>query len=205
MTTVAARVVVVATTNQGKLHELRLLLHDLPLDLRSLADFAPLAPVVEDGQTYVENAAKKALAVARATRETALADDSGLEVDALGGAPGLHSARFAGPAQNDDANVDKLLDRLRGVDLARRTARFRCAIVVAQPDGQLLVAEGACEGRITLERRGTGGFGYDPVFLYEPTGQTFAELPPATKDRISHRADAIARLRSHFLSHGGHP
>ena len=125
----------VATTNAGKLREISDLLGDLPVQLRSLAEIAPLPPVREDGETYAANAVGKALTIARASRCITLADDSGLEVDALGGAPGVHSARYAGIEQESDANIDKLLDALRSAPPARRTARFRCVIAVASPDG----------------------------------------------------------------------
>jgi len=192
-------ILVVATTNHGKVQEFRQLLHDLPLCLRSLTDFPPLDPVVEDGLTYVANAAKKATVVARATMLPALADDSGLEVDALDGKPGLHSARFAGREQDSAANIDKLLKSLEGVPMERRSARFRCSVVLALPSGRIHTAEGTCEGRITTARHGSGGFGYDSVFLYEPAAQTFAELPATYKDRVSHRAVAIAALRPALL------
>jgi len=192
---VALPVLVIATTNAGKVRELADLLGDVPVTLASLAAFPGVPAVEEDGATYVDNAAKKAVAVARWTGHAALADDSGLEVDALGGAPGVQSARYAGPAQDAAANTARLLAALTGVPPERRGARFRCVIVVARPDGATLVAEGACEGRIVDGPRGTGGFGYDPVFLDEELGRTFAELPAAAKHERSHRARACAALR----------
>ncbi len=186
---------VVATTNPGKLQELRELLAGLAVELRSLVDFPGMPEVTEDGTTYVENARKKALAVARWTGLPALADDSGLEVDALGGAPGVHSARYAGPSQDSAANTRKLLQQLHNVVAERRGARFRCAIVVAAPDGGELVCEASCKGRIIDAPRGTQGFGYDPVFLYEPARRTFAEMSSVEKQEGSHRAQACARLR----------
>ncbi|MGD9764900.1 MAG: RdgB/HAM1 family non-canonical purine NTP pyrophosphatase [Candidatus Binatia bacterium] len=192
---------VAATHNAGKLREFRALLGDVAVDLRSLAEF-PGAPVVsEGGTTFVANARAKAYAIARHTGYPALADDSGLEVDALGGAPGVRAARFAadgGAGTGDRANVELLLQRLQHVPEPGRTARFRCAIVIAAPDGRELVAEGACEGSITTAPRGGGGFGYDPVFLYGT--RTFAELEPAEKDAVSHRARALAALRPHLLA-----
>ncbi|HSQ00904.1 MAG TPA: RdgB/HAM1 family non-canonical purine NTP pyrophosphatase [Candidatus Dormibacteraeota bacterium] len=189
-------ILVAATGNAGKLRELQALLADPAIALRSLADYPELPPVVEDGDTFLANARRKAHAVARHTGLPALADDSGLAVDALGGLPGVRSARFAadaGAGRGDAANVALLLERLRGVPAERRSARFHCAVVVARPDGRELVAEGTCEGRIAEAPRGSGGFGYDPVFLFGE--RTFAELSAAEKDRVSHRARAIAALR----------
>lgn len=149
--------------------------------------------VEEDAPTFVGNAEKKARAALAKTGLPALADDSGLEVDALGGAPGVHSARYAGEPCDDAANNAKLLAALEEVD--DRRARFRCALVFVDPEGTRLVAEGACEGQIARVGRGTGGFGYDPLFLLaELEGRTMAELSPTEKNRISHRARALARL-----------
>lgn len=189
-------IVVAATANAGKLRELRALLADPAIELRSLADYPGLAPVVEDGDTFLANARLKAHAAARHAREAALADDSGLVVDALGGLPGVRSARFAadaGAGRGDAANVALLLERLRGVPAARRAARFHCAVVVAFPDGRELVAEGSCEGIIAAAPRGRGGFGYDPVFAFGE--RTFAEMGTGEKDQVSHRGRAIAALR----------
>ena len=189
-------ILVAATGNPGKLRELRALLDDPALELRSLADYPGLDPAEENGESFLANARLKAHAVARHAGLPALADDSGLEVDALGGGPGVRSARFAadaGAGSGDAANVALLLDRLRTVPASERTARFRCAIVVALPDGRELVAEGTCEGRIAAAPRGSGGFGYDPVFLWGT--RTFAEIGAEEKDRVSHRAQAIAVLR----------
>jgi len=183
-------VLLVATRNRGKVREFGELLAGSGMDLRGLADVAGAPRVVEDGATYLENARAKALAAARFAGLPALADDSGLEVDALEGAPGVRSARFAGPAATDTDNVALLLRRLAGVPAARRTARFRCVIVVARADGRTLHAEGTCEGTIAEGARGMDGFGYDPVFYYPPAGRTFAELPASEKNRVSHRARA---------------
>ena len=189
-------ILVAATGNAGKLRELRALLADPSLELRSLADYPELPPIEEDGDTFLANARRKAHAVARHAGLPALADDSGLEVDALGGLPGVRSARFAADAdagRGDAANVALLLARLRDVPAAGRTARFRCVIVVAHPDGRELIADGTCEGHIAAAPRGAGGFGYDPVFLVG--GRTFAEIDSDEKDRVSHRGHAIAALR----------
>lgn len=187
-------VVVIATRNRGKVREIEALLAHVPIELRALDAF-PGAPTVEEtGATYYDNAALKAHAVARFTKLRALADDSGLEVDALGGAPGIRSARFAGDHASDSDNISLLLDRLRDVPPTQRTARFRAVIVVAYPGGEELVAEGICEGLIAEQPSGTGGFGYDPVFYYPPLACTFAEIDAQTKNRISHRAQALQHL-----------
>jgi XTP/dITP diphosphohydrolase len=151
--------------------------------------------VVEDADTYLGNARLKAVAIAGAAGAPAVADDSGLEVDALGGAPGVHSARFAGERATYADNVDRLLHDLAGVEAERRTARFRCVIVVRWPDGRELDVEGGVEGRIAPERRGPGGFGYDPVFIPdEGDGRTFGEMTPDEKHRLSHRGRALRAL-----------
>ncbi len=186
------------TGNRGKVRELARLLDGLGLEIVSLADFPEVPEVEEDGTTLLDNARKKAMAYAAATGLPTLADDSGLEVDALDGAPGVYSARYAGPQQDAQANIDKLLHDLRGVEPARRGARFRCVLVVARGDGETLVAEGTCEGRIETRRSGDGGFGYDPVFFYPPEGCTFAELDATRKNEISHRAAAFEALRPYL-------
>ncbi|MCI0342474.1 MAG: RdgB/HAM1 family non-canonical purine NTP pyrophosphatase [Planctomycetales bacterium] len=182
-----------ATRNAGKIAEIRALLAGLPVKI-----VAPerLPEVVEDADTFRGNAEKKARAAAAALGIPALADDSGLEVDALGGAPGVRSARYAGPGATDAANNGKLLDALRGVAPERRRARFRCLAVVAAPDGSLLaIGEGTAEGRILEAPRGTSGFGYDPLFLSDDLAVTFAEAGPEAKNRVSHRARALAAIR----------
>lgn len=195
----------IATGNAAKLRELRTLLGDLDLELCSLLDVGNAPAVAEDGATYLANARAKAHALAAHCGVAALADDSGLEVDALGGAPGVRSARFAADAMHrreptdDRTNTAFLLGRLRGLADGQRAARFRCVIVVARPDGRDHIAEGICEGVIALAPRGQAGFGYDPVFFYPPLARTFAELTAAEKDRISHRARAVERLRPTLL------
>lgn len=199
----------VATTNAGKLREYRALLEGAGVVLRSLAEYPGAPGVAEEADTYLDNARAKAHGLAAHSGLPALADDSGLEVDALRGLPGVRSARFAADAQirtaqgADRDNLDLLLRRMRDVPDAERAARFRCVIVVVHPDGRELVADGACEGRITRAPRGSGGFGYDPVFLYPPLGRTFAELAGEEKARVSHRALAVRNLRprlQEFLS-----
>jgi len=185
----------IATTNTGKFREFAALLSEPAIVLKSLADCPGAPEVSEDGTTYAANALHKALTVARWSQCTTLADDSGLEVDALGGAPGVRSARYAGATQDSGANIAKLLGELLSVPQSRRTARFRCVITVARPDGATLTVEGSCDGYIIDTPRGAGGFGYDPIFLYPPLGKTFAEISAAVKNRVSHRAAACERLR----------
>ena len=188
---------VVATRNRGKLAELRSLLGaHRGLELLCLSDLPPLPEVVEDGDTFLANAQKKAREVALATRLPTLADDSGLLVDALEGAPGVHSARFAGEHASDDENNTRLLELLANVPTEDRRARFRCVLALATPDGTLGPhTEGECEGRIVREPRGAHGFGYDPLFEVEGLGRTMAELSSAEKDDLSHRAVATRRMK----------
>lgn len=206
----SGRQLVFATRNQGKLVELRQLLSDLEVEVLSLDDVARELPdVVEDGDTFVANATKKAREISTATELPALADDSGLEVDALAGAPGVHSARYAGldarGQARDAANIDKLLEALSEIPEGRRTARFRAALALADRRGDLgsevLVTEGACEGRILRERRGTGGFGYDPVFLVPTLGLTFAELDRDQKNELSHRGRAMRAMKPRIAAY----
>jgi len=199
-------ILLVATGNAGKLREYRTLLGDLDIELRCLGDVPDAPTVAETGTTYLANARAKAHALAVHARLPTLADDSGIEVDALGGAPGVRSARFAADAiwrdapVDDRANVALLIGRMRKTPEDRRSARFRCVIVVARPDGRELIAEGACEGVITHEPRGRGGFGYDPVFLCSELDRTFAELSAAEKDLVSHRACAVRQLRPSLIA-----
>lgn len=188
-------VLVVATRNRAKAGELALLLEGLGVELRDLGAEPAEREVDEPHDSYLANAAAKAAAAARATKLPALAEDSGLEVDALEGQPGPRSARFAGAGASDEENVALLLMRLRGVEPSRRTARFRCVVVAVRPDGTGVFAEGVCEGTIMPVPRGSRGFGYDPIFYHPPLGRTFAEIDAATKNRVSHRALACARIR----------
>ncbi len=188
----------IATNNSGKLREIRRLLGDVPLTIIGpdalAAGGRSLPAVTEAGETYAENALLKARSAARATGLAALADDSGLEVDALDGAPGVHSARFAGPAASDADNNRLLLARLYGVPPARRAARFVCTAALVLPDGREIVTTGSVEGRIVDAPRGEGGFGYDPLFFYEPFGCTFGEVSAEAKNGVSHRARAVAAM-----------
>jgi XTP/dITP diphosphohydrolase len=186
-----SRDLVIASKNAGKIREIREICSDLPVAVLQIPD---LPDVVEDGDSFSANARKKAVEIARHTGKWALADDSGLEVDALGGRPGIHSARWSGAG--DEANNDRLLAELAGVAAAERTARYRAVVVVADPEGRILAeADGRCEGLIGFERKGTGGFGYDPLFIVPSKGRTMAEMSPAEKHALSHRGEALRRLR----------
>lgn len=178
----------IVTDNPGKKREYRALLASLPVPIRFPSDLGYRIDVQEDGTTYLENAVRKARAGVQASGLLSLADDSGLEVDALEGAPGVRSARYT-PGSDAD-RIAALLARLDGIPWERRTARFRCVIAIATPDGDLYTTEGTCEGFITTAPAGTGGFGYDPVFYLPEFGCTMAQLPPEVKNRISHRARA---------------
>jgi len=190
-------VLLLASANQGKLRELRTILAGLPVELVGLTEAGLGDPpeVEETGDTFLENARIKARAYAAWSGRAAVADDSGLEVDALGGAPGVRSARYAGQGAGDQANLDKLLAALAGVPPERRTARFRCAAVLVDPEGGEWHAEAAWEGRVLDAPRGTGGFGYDPVFLPNGWDRTSAEVDQVTKDAASHRGKAFRALR----------
>lgn len=188
-------VIVLATRNENKVRELAAMLAGLPIRLESIGSYPDAPDVEETGATFAENAVLKAKAAAQHTGLWAMADDSGLEVDALDGQPGVYSARFAGPGATDADNNEKLLKLMADVPDDRRTARFRCAIALAAPDGRIFVDEGTCEGRIARAPRGEGGFGYDPLFIVPELGRTFAELPAAEKDRISHRGRALTAVR----------
>jgi XTP/dITP diphosphohydrolase len=186
-----------ASANPGKLRELRAILAGLPVELVGLADAGLGRPpeVAETGATFLENALLKARAYAAWSGLAAVADDSGLEVDALGGAPGVRSARYAGPGGDDRANLDKLLAAMAGVPPERRTARFRCAAVLVDPELGEWHAEAVWEGRLLAAPRGEGGFGYDPVFVPDGWELTSAEVDQATKDAASHRGRAFRALR----------
>jgi XTP/dITP diphosphohydrolase len=186
---------VLATLNPAKGRELAALLAGLPLEIRLLAEWPGAVLPEETGTSYEANALLKGRATARQVGALALADDSGLEVDALGGAPGLHSARYGGPGLDDGARCQRLLEALAEVPAPRRTARFRCVLALVDPTGPEHVVEGTAEGLILGAPRGRGGFGYDPLFLYPPLGRTFAELSAAEKADVSHRGRAVAAVR----------
>ncbi len=189
------KILVLATRNSGKVKELKALLSDVDLEVKSLADFPEAPKVEETGKTFFENAFQKAREIALATGHLTMADDSGLEVDALGGAPGIYSARYAGDSATDEENIQKLLEELKDTPLEKRTARFRCVIVVFHPSGHWFKAEGVWEGLIAPRPRGEGGFGYDPVFLIPELGKTAAEIPLELKNKLSHRARALAEMK----------
>jgi XTP/dITP diphosphohydrolase len=186
----------IASRNPGKIREILAICSDWPVGWLTATDDPRRWPhVVETGVTYLENASLKALAVAGALAVPAMADDSGIEVDALRGAPGMRSARFAGQHASDEENLAKLIREIRDVPARERTARYRCVALMATPDGKMTSAEATCEGSLVLEPRGTGGFGYDPIFVAVGETLTMAELPPAEKDLISHRGKAFRALR----------
>jgi XTP/dITP diphosphohydrolase len=193
--------VVLATGNAGKLTELRRLLEGLGLELEPQSAFG-IAPPPETGATFLDNALLKARHAAIGSGLPAIADDSGLEVDALGGRPGVHSARFAGEGATDAQNLRKLLDAVASVPLERRSARYRCVLVYLRhaADTQPIVASGCWEGRLAGAARGSGGFGYDPVFEIPALGSTVAELDVETKNALSHRGQAMRLLRSQLLA-----
>jgi XTP/dITP diphosphohydrolase len=180
---------------------MRAMMGDAGVVVRSLEDYPHLPEIVEDGTSFLENALKKARTTAKLTGEIVLADDSGLEVAALSGAPGIYSSRYAGAGADDGQNNRKLLNDLRGVPTIKRGAAFRCVLVLCRPDGSYESFEGRWAGKITEEPAGEGGFGYDPVFFLPDQGVTVAELSPAVKNRIGHRAQAFAKLRAWFLEH----
>jgi XTP/dITP diphosphohydrolase len=183
-----------ATTNRGKLAEIATLLATHDVEVVAADQLIPGWSVVEDGATFEENARIKANDLARRADLPALGDDSGLEVAALGGRPGVHSARYAGPGASDADRIAKLLNELRQVADGERAATFRCGLALAWPNGRLLEVEGHCEGTIARAPRGNGGFGYDPVFVDPATGLTFAELPADVKNERSHRRRALDAL-----------
>jgi XTP/dITP diphosphohydrolase len=194
--------IAIASRNPHKIREITRICADWPVAWLTVEDHQAEWPAVEEtGSTYLENALLKARAVAAALGEPALADDSGIEVDALGGRPGPRSARFAGPNATDGANLQELIRALKGVPPAGRSARYRCVAVLAFPDGQELHAEGTCEGTLVAKPRGSRGFGYDPIFVPAGWDRTMAELSDEEKDRLSHRGQALRALR-HVLAAG---
>ena len=189
---------VIASRNKGKTAEIRELLSGFPITIKNLDDFGPIPEVEEDGQTFDENAYKKASFTARVLGHPALADDSGLVVDALNGAPGVLSARYAGPDATNEQRFQKLLQEMEGI--TNRKAAFECVISLAMPTGPALTYEGRCEGLIAESPVGTNGFGYDPVFFYPPLKKTFAELTREEKGRVSHRGKALEEFRNEIDS-----
>jgi XTP/dITP diphosphohydrolase len=190
------QLLVLASRNAGKTGELRGLLKNFPVELKNLDDFGSIPPVEEDGTTFDENAYKKAAFTAKVLGLPTLADDSGLEVDALGGLPGVHSARYAGPKASDTDNSAKLQREMK--DKTNRAANFVCVISIAVPSGAALTYEGRCEGLIAEAPAGENGFGYDPLFYYPPLNRTFAQLSVEEKNQVSHRGKAMAQLKKEF-------
>jgi XTP/dITP diphosphohydrolase len=192
------RTLVIATRNRKKFEEMAAILADLGLDLESLDAFDSVPAVPETGDTFEANARAKAVGYARATGRWALADDSGLEVDALGGQPGVRSSRWGGREGDDRANNETLLSALANHPKETWTARYRCVAALATPERVLAVTEGTCEGRITDRPAGANGFGYDPYFWLPDRGRTMAELAPEEKNRLSHRFRALAAIKKHL-------
>lgn len=187
---------VIATRNKGKTSEIRELLSGYPVKIRNLDDFGPIPEVVEDGQTFEENAYKKASFAARILGFPALADDSGLCVEALGGAPGVLSARYAGEHATDQQRYVRLLAEMAGK--SNRRARFECVVSIAVPTGQALTYQARCEGVLAETPSGTGGFGYDPIFYYPPLNKTFSEMNSEEKNAVSHRGRAFKEIQDEF-------
>ena len=190
------RPIVLATGNKGKISEFEVLCSDFDIEMKSLKDFGPIPAVEEDGNTFEDNAVKKARHTARVLGLPAMADDSGLMVKALDGLPGVYSARYAGKDATDSANNAKLLKAMEGEE--NREASFMCVIAIAVPWGPALIYEGRCEGLITKRPEGDQGFGYDPMFFYPPLNRTFAQMSAEEKNRVSHRGRAMAELREEF-------
>lgn len=186
--------VIIATQNKGKAKDFEALFGPFGYEVLTLRDVAKDMDVEETGITFEENAILKAEAVAEALQTTVIADDSGLEIDALDGEPGVYSARYAGEAKSDEANIEKVLAKLEGVPKEQRTARFRCVLAIAAPNKETVTYSGSCEGTILSERKGVHGFGYDPIFFVPTEGKAMAELLPEEKAAISHRGNALREL-----------
>ncbi|WP_059103878.1 XTP/dITP diphosphatase [Shouchella shacheensis] len=187
--------VLIATKNKGKLAEFEAVFKKQELRVRSLFDFPELPEILEDGTTFHANAAKKAESLARYLHKPVIADDSGLVIDALDGAPGVYSARYAGEEKSDEANIEKVLSELEGVPMQERSARFFCVIAFSRPGKETLFAEGSCQGLIATSKTGRNGFGYDPIFYVPDLNKTMAELSQEEKNTISHRGQALASFK----------
>ncbi|MET4567085.1 XTP/dITP diphosphohydrolase [Bacillus subtilis] len=185
---------IIATHNPGKVKEFKEILEPRGYDVKSLAEIGFTEEIEETGHTFEENAILKAEAVAKAVNKMVIADDSGLSIDNLGGRPGVYSARYAGEQKDDQANIEKVLSELKGIEKEQRTARFRCALAVSIPGEETKTVEGHVEGYIAEEPRGEYGFGYDPIFIVKDKDKTMAELTSVEKNKISHRADALKKL-----------
>ena len=187
--------IVFASGNEGKVREIREMLEGMGIELVSLSHYAHVPEIVEDGKSFLENALKKAKIVSEFTGETVLADDSGLQVDVLGGEPGIYSSRYAGEKATDEENNAALLAKLKNIPQEKRTAFFRCVLVLYKRDGSYDYFEGKWNGQIIDERRGNNGFGYDPIFFVPELKKTAAELPAEIKNKVSHRGQAFAQLK----------
>lgn len=187
---------IVASRNKGKVTEIKELLADLPFKVTSLLDYPRIPDIIEDGKTYRANALKKAREVALSTGKMAMSDDSGIEVKALGNAPGIYSARFAGEGASEKARNNKLFSLLKGVPMHKRQARYRCVIALVDAKGREIgLVQGTCSGYVTTRDMGNNGFGFDPLFLLKRYNKTFGQLPPELKAKISHRARALKKFR----------
>lgn len=190
------RELLIATRNKKKLAEIKDLLKDLDLKITSLFDYPDLPEIEEDGKTFAANAIKKAATIALYTKKLTMGEDSGLQVKALGNAPGIYSARFSGSGATDEKNNQKLLKSLKGIPTSKRQARYRCFVALVDGKNIVDVVSGSCSGVITLKPAGTNGFGYDPLFLIPRYGKTFGELPAEIKSKMSHRSRALKKFRA---------
>lgn len=192
--------VIIATKNAGKAKEFQHIFSQYQITVKSLLDFEEIEDIVEDGETFEENALIKARAIAKQFNQVVIADDSGLEVDALHGRPGVYSARYAGEGRDDQANIEKVLSELEGIPAEQRGARFVCALALVTPEGEESVVRGTCEGQILTECLGSEGFGYDPIFYLPELEKTMAQIPKHQKNVLSHRADAFAKLQTILMN-----
>ena len=192
--------VIIATKNAGKAKEFEHIFSQYQITVKSLLDFKEIEDIVEDGETFEENALIKARAIAKQFNQVVIADDSGLEVDALHGRPGVYSARYAGEGRDDQANIKKVLSELEGIPTEQRGARFVCALALVTPEGEESVVRGTCEGQILTECLGSEGFGYDPIFYLPELEKTMAQIPKHQKNVLSHRADAFAKLQTILMN-----
>jgi XTP/dITP diphosphohydrolase len=193
--------IVLATSNKNKVKEIKNILGDKNFIFLSHKDFPDIKPPEETGTTFKENAIIKAKEICRLTGMICLADDSGLEVEALNGQPGVYSSRFSGKDATDKKNIEKLLSLLKNIPYEKRKARFICAIAIAYPDGKIKTVEGKCQGIIGFETKGENGFGYDPVFIYPKLNKTFAEIPEEIKNNISHRRNALEKAKKILMKY----
>ncbi len=190
---------IIASTNKGKIKEIKKILAELEIKILSLSDYFHLPAIIEDGQTFEENAIKKAKIITELTGKITLSDDSGLEVDYLNGIPGVKSARFGGEGLTEANRNQKLLELLKEIPILKRSARFKCVIAIALPDGEIKIVSGECKGVISLESKGNQGFGYDPIFIPDGYNKTFGELGNKIKDKISHRSKALSKAKKVLL------